>query len=338
MIPELHRIAERGDDEALLTAAMTGFDDEAASGLAGARFRQPSWGEGWDVTSPGARARYDGESQRVVPGDPLTLTARTGQSVAATIDAFEDIDLAEGQVLGARVTTAGAFRLRFTDGSELTAPGTVSWCVSETCKCPDESLPHGFEDARPGTGTISATALGTAAGVGRIQIELTALCGEDDDPPFRGGGRFVGTWIATDGGIQRLLDRIFARMREETGTAVLYSGEGQVVLEFREDGTASLHYENVKMHTNAGGIVLDFVIDGGGDLRYRIDGNNIRFTGQSLDISVTIGGEPMVFTSDDVPLGAPSEVLATPGPTSDVLVLTERSVDARLPNDWRRRR
>ncbi len=333
-IVRIHRTAVGGSNAATLSAALDGIDVETLSSQAASRLRESGWGAAWDMHAPGIQGRHEGDTTSIVQDRRFAVVAGPGQLRNVAIRAIEDLTPAEaGQVLGVTMIASGPTRIRWNDGAELGADDVNrSWCVADSCACPDGSTATGYDDVPPGRGDIHVAATGPPGGEARVEITVTDICADDAE---RGeeSGILVGTWIATNPAVTTLFEGLFAGT-EATFDGLAYKGEGQVVLTFRDDGTANLTYDDVGLIA-PGEFPVEMVVDGGGDLRYRVEGDVIRFEGQSLDIGISVFGQALDLTGADVTLGAPSEAIwSTEISGGTELLLSSTSASTLIPRNW----
>lgn len=337
IIPALQAAAVTGDPLSVFNIATASMDAEAASTWASARVRASDWGDAWDMAGPGIGSRAHRTPPMLVPvGSVLVFDTSALGIHNVFIDPLEDIDVGADHLVGVSFQASGTWRASWASGDELssaTDSGTLAWCSASPCVCPDGSSPGGFPDPAPGAGELAVGLSGNGSSTGSLRLEVTELCDTEERPADPGDESPVGlagTWNATRDALNRFAEVIYADLE---GAEVLGTNGG-ATLTFDGEGAGTLRYDDLRLVVDVGGVTVDVGVTGGGSFSYVLEGTTMIVVGNDMALTFDVLGQPLELTGDDVPLGGESRY--TWLLDGDLLVLQQQSLNAPLPNEWRR--
>ncbi len=311
LIPGLAAVAD--DAVALWDKAFAGIGVEAQAGLAALTVRRPDWSPAWDV-SLGQPAAGRSVGERVVtPGASATHRIdRAAQSVVTFT--FDGLSGDTSYVLTEEI--GGLATARFDGGGAdddvITAAITTEWCLSGSCECPDGVVPIPglrFVPAGSMSRTVAlTTSFASPSNFASASIsDIADRCDEEaSGPPDVGtpGGGFTGLWRANPNAIETMFEQASA-FGAGSGQGLDVAGvTGDLLMEFRDDGTGRLTYAGVTLFINDAGFG-DLTLNGSGSFVWGIVDETVRISGTDYEIGVSSSalGDLVTITDEDLPAG-----------------------------------
>lgn len=151
--------------------------------------RRPDWGADWDTTGPG----ITGHQRRPTSVGSLPVEIIYG----AASPSLSTVPVPSGEIIEIQAEGYGALRWGDSDGQTVYLnPGfNQRYCVGESCRCEDGSLPPGVQEVESGALTVAAVG-GFSPGDGRrVSIRTSDPdCDEPEDPFGSGDTGGAGAW------------------------------------------------------------------------------------------------------------------------------------------------
>ncbi|MEA5452782.1 VWD domain-containing protein [Leptolyngbya sp. CCNP1308] len=131
----------------------------------------------WDTSGPG----ITGDRREIVP-----LAIPQGRSITRTIQRLYSLTLPENQVVSVQVLGNGHGAIRWGDRNTTRISGSFNqwYCVGDTCRCPDGTMPEGVTSVDSSQATIALTGYPGNAELGIDPVENP--CEEEPEPTAEG--------------------------------------------------------------------------------------------------------------------------------------------------------
>ena len=327
IVPALNAV---GTDRAgVFDLALDGVDELRRAELAASSTRRADWSPAWDFTALGIPSDARPIHERMIrPGTRVEKQVSEGQQAVVEFD-LSGLDADTNWIVTRSNTGLTYNRLDDFDEYATRLPEQTRFCYGEACVCPDGTTPFSDLLALPRSVTALTVALtGRATEGASASVDVADVDDFCDDEPVDttppGSGEFTGngTWRATG-------PALTAMFTEASGfgfgaEALSIAGvTGEVLMEFRDDGTGTLTYRRVTALINDGPL-QDLTIDGNGQFQFGVEAGVLTVSGNTFTVSASSSalGDPLVITDRDIEGGAGGTSTYTVGFDGEQLVLT----------------